>query len=197
MTVYDRVMPNNAYNSLIALTIGMVIVIIFDFIMKLLRAYFIDKTGQQLEQTVNSDIFKKILSHDTEFLNKSQGVAATVREFEGIRDFFTSASMVAFIDLPFMFLFLGIIYMIAGPLAIVPILIVPIVLGVAALTQPLLKRFSQRHLTSQQGKTTILHELLNNVEKNYCGRWFFDKWNSSMKSKVRQVQHQEQYQTLL
>ena len=77
-------------------------------------------------------------------------VAATVREFEGIIDFLP-ASMVAFIDLPFMFL--GIIYMIAGPLAIVPILIVPIVLGVAT-TQPLLKRFSQRHLTAA-GKTTI------------------------------------------
>ena len=47
--------------------------------------------------------------------------------------------MVAFIDLPFMFLFLELIYMIAGPLAIVPILIVPITLGVAALTQPILK----------------------------------------------------------
>ncbi len=188
MTVYDRVMPNNAYNSLIALTIGMVIVIIFDFIMKLLRAYFIDKTGQQLEQTVNSDIFRKILSHDTEFLNKSQGVAATVREFEGIRDFFTSASMVAFIDLPFMFLFLGIIYMIAGPLAIVPILIVPIVLGVAALTQPILKRFSQRHLKSQQGKTTILHELLNNVETVRTiagGKYLHDKWNSSVEEQSK------------
>ncbi len=183
MTVYDRVMPNSAYNSLIALTIGMVIVIIFDFIMKLLRAYFIDKAGQNLEQTVNHDIFKKILSHDTEFLGKTRGVAATVREFEGIRDFFTSASMVAFIDLPFMFLFLGVIYMIAGPLAIVPILIVPITLGVSALTQPILKRFSQRHLSSQQGKTTILHELLNNVETVRTiagGKFLNDKWNSSV-----------------
>ena len=121
-------------------------------------------------------------------LNKSQGVAATVREFEGIRDFFTSASMVAFIDLPFMFLFLGIIYMIAGPLAIVPILIVPIVLGVAALTQPLLKRFSQRHLTSQQGKTTILHELLNNVETVRTiagGKFLHDKWNSSVEEQSK------------
>ena len=187
MTVYDRVMPNNAYNSLIALTIGMVIVIIFDFIMKLLRAYFIDKTGQQLEQTVNSDIFKKILSHDTEFLNKSQGVAATVREFEGIRDFLPLLVWLL-LDLPFMFLFLGIIYMIAGPLAIVPILIVPIVLGVAALTQPLLKRFSQRHLTSQQGKTTILHELLNNVETVRTiagGKFLHDKWNSSVEEQSK------------
>ena len=78
--------------------------------------------------------------------------------------------------------------MIAGPLAIVPILIVPIVLGVAALTQPLLKRFSQRHLTSQQGKTTILHELLNNVETVRTiagGKFLHDKWNSSVEEQSK------------
>ncbi len=188
MTVYDRVMPNSAYSSLIALTIGMAIVIIFDFVMKLLRAYFIDKTGSKLEQTVNNSVFKKILSHDTEFLGKTRGVAAIVREFEGVRDFFTSASMVAFIDLPFMFLFLGVIYMIAGPLAIVPILVVPIVLGVAAITQPILKKYGQRHLTSQQSKTTILHELLNNVETVRTiagGKFLQDKWNASVEDQSK------------
>lgn len=188
MTVYDRVMPNSAYSSLIALTIGMAIVIIFDFVMKVLRAYFIDKTGSKLEQTVNNSVFEKILSHDTEFLGKTRGVAAVVREFEGVRDFFTSASMVAFIDLPFMFLFLGVIYMIAGPLAIVPILVVPIVLGVAAITQPILKKYGQRHLASQQGKTTILHELLNNVETVRTiagGKFLQDKWNASVEDQSK------------
>lgn len=183
MTVYDRVMPNNAYSSLIALTVGMAIVIIFDFITKILRAHFIDKTGTQLEQTINSSIFKKILSHDTEFLSKTRGVSAIVREFEGVRDFFTSASMVAFIDLPFMFLFLGVIYMIAGPLAIVPILIVPLTLGVSAITQPILKRYSERNLTSQQGKTTILHELLSNVETVRTvagGKFLHNRWDKSV-----------------
>ena len=78
-------------------------------------------------------------------LGKTRGVAHTVREFEGVRDFFTSASMVAFIDLPFMFLFLFVIYMIAGPLAIVPILIVPLILGVSALIQPFIKSFSDKN----------------------------------------------------
>lgn len=188
MTVYDKVMPNSAYSSLIALTIGMAIVIIFDFIMKLLRAHFIDKTGSQLEQTINDSVFKKILSHDTEFLGKTRGVAAIVREFEGVRDFFTSASMCAFIDLPFMFLFLGVIYMIAGPLAIVPILVVPLTLGVSAITQPILKRYSERNLNSQQGKTTILHELLGNVETVRTvagGKFLHNKWNTSVEEQSK------------
>ena len=183
MTVYDRVMPNSAYNTLIALTIGMSVVIIFDFIIKLLRSYFVDMAGNSMEKDINNSLFSKITSHDSEFLSKSSGVAHTVREFEGVRDFFTSASMVAFIDLPFMFLFLFVIYAIAGPLAIVPILIVPLVLGVSAIIQPILKRFSDKNLVNQQGKMVILHELLNNVETVRTvagGKFLHNKWNSSV-----------------
>ena len=183
MTVYDRVMPNSAYNTLIALTIGMSVVITFDFIIKLLRSYFVDMAGNSMEKDINNSLFSKITSHDSEFLSKSSGVAHTVREFEGVRDFFTSASMVAFIDLPFMFLFLIVIYAIAGPLSIVPILIVPLVLGVSAIIQPILKRFSDKNLVNQQGKMVILHELLNNVETVRTvagGKFLHNKWNSSV-----------------
>ncbi|MEC7890284.1 MAG: ABC transporter transmembrane domain-containing protein, partial [Pseudomonadota bacterium] len=183
MTVYDRVMPNSAYNTLIALTIGMAVVIVFDFVVKLLRAYFVDMAGNNLEKTINSSLFSKITSHDSEFLSKTSGVAHVVREFEGVRDFFTSASMVAFIDLPFMFLFLFVIYSIAGPLAIVPILIVPLVLGVSAIIQPILKKYSDKNLQNQQSKMIVLHELLNNVEsvRTIAGGGFLhNKWNDSV-----------------
>ncbi len=183
MTVYDRVMPNSAYNTLIALTVGMAVVIVFDFVVKLLRAYFVDMAGNNLEKTINSSLFSKITSHDSEFLSKTSGVAHVVREFEGVRDFFTSASMVAFIDLPFMFLFLFVIYSIAGPLAIVPILIVPLVLGVSAIIQPILKKYSDKNLQNQQSKMIVLHELLNNVEsvRTIAGGGFLhNKWNDSV-----------------
>ena len=188
MTVYDRVMPNSAIDTLIALTIGMAVVIIFDFIIKLLRGYFVDIAGNNLETNINSSLFKKITSHDSEFLGKTRGVAHTVREFEGVRDFFTSASMVAFIDLPFMFLFLFVIYMIAGPLAIVPILIVPLILGVSALIQPLIKSFSDKNLKNQQNKMIVLHELLNNVETVRTvagGKFLSNKWNDSVENQSK------------
>ena len=190
MTVYDRVMPNSnsAYNTLIALTIGMAIVIIFDFLVKLLRSYFVDMAGNDMEKNINSSLFKKITSHDSEFLGKTSGVAHIVREFEGVRDFFTSASMVAFIDLPFMFLFLFVIYAIAGPLALVPVLIVPLVLVVSAIIQPILKRFSDQNLQNQQGKMTVLHELLNNVETVRTiagGKYLNEKWDQSVDDQSR------------
>jgi len=183
MTVYDRVMPNNAMTTLVALTIGMAVIILFDFITKLLRTFFIDIAGKKIDQNVSDILFKKITSHDQEFLNQKTGVAHTVREFEGVRDFFTSASMVAFIDLPFMFLFLFIIYLIAGPLAFVPILIVPLVLGVSALVQPILKKYSNKNLETQQSKMSTLMELINNVETvrtSAGGKFLNDNWNKSV-----------------
>lgn len=185
MTVYDRVMPNNAITTLIALTIGMAIVIIFDFIVKLLRAHFIDIAGSKMEKTICDLLFSKITSHDEKFLSRSSGVAHTVREFEGVRDFFTSASMVAFIDLPFMFIFLFVIYLIAGPLAVVPILIVPLVLGVSALIQPILKRYSEKNLTTQQSKMSTLVELIGNLETVRTvagGKFLHDRWNESVET---------------
>ena len=113
-----------------------------------------------------------------------------VREFEGVRDFFTSASMVAFIDLPFMFLFLFVIYSIAGPLAIVPILIVPLVLGVSAIIQPILKKYSDKNLQNQQSKMIVLHELLNNVEsvRTIAGGGFLhNKWNDSVEKQSKEA----------
>ena len=110
MTVYDRVLPNSAMESLIALTIGIAIVIIFDFVLKMLRGYFIDIAGIQLEEEVNERLFGKIVGHDPRILGSGSSVIQTVREFEGVRDFFTSASLAIFLDLPFMFIFVGVIW---------------------------------------------------------------------------------------
>ena len=78
ITVYDRVLPNNALDSLIALTIGVAIVIIFDFLLKLLRSYFTDLAGSQLDKVVSDKIFRKISSHDSEVIGSPAAVASTV-----------------------------------------------------------------------------------------------------------------------
>ena len=83
MTVYDRVVPNNAFESLIALTIGLVIVLIFDFVLKLLRAYFVDVAGARIDRDIGKAIFKQILAMRFD-LGKSStgGLAGLVREIE-------------------------------------------------------------------------------------------------------------------
>ena len=190
MTVYDRVIPNNAIDSLIALTIGVGIVLIFDFILKMLRSYFTDLAGAELDRVVSDKIFKKIISHDNDVLGSPSAVATSVREFEGVREFFSSASLVAIIDTPFMLLFLAIIASIGGWLAIVPILIVPLVIIVAASVQPLIKKYSKVTSGLAKNKMSTLLELLNNIEavRTVAGGGFLEKrWKETVNTSSLQM----------
>ena len=180
MTVYDKVVPNSAYSSLVALTIGMVIVHIFDFIMKMLRGYFTDIAGQKLDDVVAGKLYDKISSHDSSIVGKSSsGIITTIREFEIFRDFFTSSSLVIFIDIPFMILFIIVLWFIGGVVALVPTLIAPFVILVIFLIQPNLKKISEKEMGTKQSKLGVLTELLNNHEtiktitggKFLRGRW--------------------------
>lgn len=183
MTVYDRVLPNNAMNSLLALTIGMMVVIFFDFILKTIRSYFSDVASKNLDQNVSEKLINKLLSHDDKIIESPAEVTSSVREFDSVREFFTSASLMALVDIPFMFLFLGVIYSIAGPLALVPILIVPLVLLCSYLVQPILKRFSEKDLILRQGKARVLSELTQNLEsvRTVAGGKFLKKrWTDSV-----------------
>jgi len=165
MVVYDRVIPNGAFSSLYALTIGMVIVLLFDFILRNLRAWFIDFAGFQIDRTVGKDIYESVLSS---YSSKNQvsvgGLANTIKDFDLVKEFFTSASMALVIDLPFILLFIGVIYLIAGPLAAVPLVMVPLVIGVGFLVQPVLNRISETLLSNTKSKHSVVVESLSGLE---------------------------------
>ena len=107
MVVYDRIIPNNAISSsLISIAIGVVFIISMDFAMKMLRSYFLDRAGKEIEQSSSSEIFQKIINFDVSKTPKSSGVlVSTVREFETVREFFNSASLALLVDIPFILLF--------------------------------------------------------------------------------------------
>jgi len=165
MVVYDRVLPNEAIESLIALTIGVGIALIFDFLIKSLRAGFIDRAGQRADMVMGRRIFDQILDMQLRSRKGSTGaMASTLREFETLRDFFTSATLVAVVDLPFIVLFIGVIYLIGGPLAIVPAIAVPFVLIVGIAVQPILARLAEKSFADGQSKQGVLVETLSGLE---------------------------------
>ncbi|MBR3371794.1 MAG: type I secretion system permease/ATPase [Rhodobacteraceae bacterium] len=165
MVVYDRVLPNEAIESLIALTVGVGIALLFDFLIKSLRAGFIDRAGQRADMVMGRRIFDQILDLQMRARKGSTGaLASTLREFETLRDFFTSATLVAVVDLPFILLFVGVIYLIGGPLAIVPALAVPFVLIVGIAVQPILSRLAEKSFADGQSKQGVLVETLAGLE---------------------------------
>ena len=165
MVVYDRVVPNQAIESLIALTIGVFIALGFDFLIKSVRANFIDKAGKKADARMSRLIFDQLMTMNLASKSaKSGALASTVREFESLRDFFTSATLVAVVDLPFVFLFIYIIYLIGGPLAYVPLAAVPIVIITGLFVQPFLAKISVESMESGMTKQGVLVETLNGLE---------------------------------
>ena len=165
MVVYDRVVPNEAIESLIALTIGVLIALGFDFIIKTLRAQFVDKAGKRADARMSRLIFDKILSMKLDSgRQKSGAMASIVREFDTLREFFTSATLVAIVDLPFIFFFIWIISLIAGPLALVPLIAVPLVIAAGLVIQPFLARIAEGSMQSNMSKQAVLVETLNGLE---------------------------------
>jgi ATP-binding cassette subfamily C protein LapB len=165
MTVYDRVVPNNATSSLVALTIGLGIVIIFDFILKMLRAYFVDHAGAQIDRDIGESVFERLLKMRLELKKGSTGaLAGMMRELEALRDFFASATLTAVVDVPFILLTLLIVWIIGGPVVIVPAIMVPFVIMIGWLTHPAMERLSARAMGEGLLKQSVLVEAIGGLE---------------------------------
>jgi len=165
MTVYDRIIPNGAFESLIALSIGVIIALGFDFLIKSLRAKFIDIASKRADLEISRRLFDRILTlTPSEQRQKTGAMAGTIREFETLREFFNSSTLVILIDLPFVFFFIYVIYLIAGPLAYVPLLAVPLVIIVGLGIQPFLARITKGSVESGMNKQAVLVETLNGLE---------------------------------
>ena len=165
MTVYDRIIPNGAFESLIALSIGVVIALGFDFLIKSLRASFIDVASKRADLVISRRLFDRILTlTPAEQRQKTGAMAGTIREFETLREFFNSSTLVILIDLPFVFFFIYVIYLIAGPLAYVPLVAVPLVILVGLGIQPFLARITKGSVESGMNKQAVLVETLNGLE---------------------------------
>jgi ATP-binding cassette, subfamily C, bacterial LapB len=165
MNVYDRVVPNNAIDTLTVLAIGVLTVFVFDFTLKMLRGYFIDIAGKKSDVLLSSMIFEQMMGIKMEVRPESVGnFANNMQQFDSFRDFFTSTTISALIDLPFVLFVLVIVYLIGGPVVYVPVIAVPIVLLVGLLIQRPLNRIVKESYRYSGQKHAMLIESLAGVE---------------------------------
>ena len=164
MVVYDRVIPNNAIESLMALTVGILVIVVFDFSMKVLRGLYTDKASAMVDIDVSENLFERI-SRNEQLINQPTGmVSAVVKEFDLLKDFIASASFVAFVDLPFIFLFIFVLYTIGGPVAAVPAVIVVVVIIAGLIIQPVIRKLSFNAAQDGQSKQSVIVEVLAGME---------------------------------
>ncbi|OGB22121.1 MAG: ABC transporter [Burkholderiales bacterium RIFCSPLOWO2_02_FULL_57_36] len=128
MTVYDRVVPNRAEETLWVLTIGVLLMMVFDTVLRVLRAYILDTAGKRIDVTLSANIMGRVLGLKMADRPASVGsFAANLRAFESVRDFVASASITTLVDIPFVLVFLGVIGWIS------PWLLIPVVLCIVSL----------------------------------------------------------------
>ena len=165
MNVYDRVVPNNALDSLWVLALGVTTVFAFEFVMRNIRTYFVDVAGKNADVIIASRLLQQLMSMKLANKGPSTGAMANnLREFESLREFFTSGTVVALVDLPFIILFLGIIWLIAGPVAFIPLAAVPAVILVGALLQVPLRRVIEKTYREATQKHALLVETIDGLE---------------------------------
>lgn len=165
MNVYDRVIPNNAQETLMVFTIGIVFVYVLDFFLKITRGYLLELAGKKSDIIMSSIIFEKVL--DLKMAQHPQSVgsfASNLKDFESVRSFLTTATMTAVIDLPFAIIFLFVIYYIGNYLVLVPMAtMVLILLYALIIRKPLEKSIESSHEAGAK-KNSILIETLQNIE---------------------------------
>lgn len=195
MNVYDRVVPNEAYITLWTLAVGVILAILMEFFGRNIRAYLIDVAGKKADLVIGSQLFNHAMSIRMEHKPSSAGTFANqLREYESIRDFASSATLVTISDLPFVLLFVFIIALIGGPLALVSLAAIPIILLISLAIQWPLSKIMQENLREGSLKQGILIESIEGMEtlKSVGGEGFMQRrWEkysaqtsaTSMKSK--------------
>jgi ATP-binding cassette, subfamily C, bacterial LapB len=140
-------------------------VFVFEFIMRNLRTYFVDVAGKNADVIIASRLLEQLMSMKLASKGPSTGAMANnLREFESLREFFTSGTLVALVDLPFIFLFVGVIFLISGPIAFIPLIAVPLVILVGIILQfPLRTVIERTHRESTQ-KHALLVETIDGLE---------------------------------
>ena len=165
MNVYDRVLPNKAIDTLWVLLSGIVFVLIFDFILKLIRAYFIEQAGKRADIRMSSKIFDQLLNIKLDSKPASTGMfVSRLQSFESVREFFTTATITAFVDLPFVILFIFIIFYVGGPIGYISVATMFIAMIFAWFMQKPIKKNILNSAKEDQIKQTVLTETVTGLE---------------------------------
>ncbi len=161
LNVYDQVIPNFAQETLVVLTTGVLVALVFDFLLKTVRTYILERVAARVGSDYDGKLMERMLLVDGEQLRLSVGERANLfRELQGIREFYASKLIPTAVDLPFFVLFMAVIYMISPVLTVVPAVGAIVIIGLNAAIQIPINRATANYFASMQKKSTLLLETL-------------------------------------
>ncbi len=165
LQVYDRVIPTQAHSTLVALTIGVAIAVLFEYVLKQVRSLMVDRGCKAIEEELSDVFFGRMLDIRMEARPRAVGsFAAQVRQFELVRNFMTSSTVFLIADLPFSLLFVAVIGIIGGPLAALPLLLLPVVIASSVWLNWRMRKLTQSQLKTARHKNGLLVDVIDGIE---------------------------------
>ncbi len=181
MQVYDRVVPTGALDTLWVLAIGAALAIILEWTIRVARVGLLESAGQRLDRQIGRSLFARALSIRMANLSPSPGTLVTqLREFESVREFFTSATTAVLSDLPFVCFFVAVIAFIGGGLALVPVAAMILLILPVLILQPYMSKLAGESLRESAHKNGLLWESfsgIENVKSSGAERWLESLWS--------------------
>jgi ATP-binding cassette subfamily C protein LapB len=190
MNVYDKVVPNDAIETLWVLAAGIVTVYLFDTLLRFVRTYLLEIAGKKSDIIMSSILFSQVLNLKmSEWPSSIGAFASQLREFESIRNFFTAATLATLVDLPFAVIFLLVIYYIGGPMIAVPLIIIGLLLLYSFILVKPLKASVEATYEATASKNAHLIETLHSIKSvkalgasNYS-QWVWEESSGTIASK--------------
>lgn len=211
MNVYDRVVPNLAFDTLWVLAVGMLLVLILDFALKETRSYLLELAAKKADILLSSEVFSKVINLELSSRPQSVGAfARNVQEFDSIREFITSATVAAFVDVPFAALIITIIFIVTGPMALIPVAVIILMVAYSLYMKHKIRIEVEKGARFSMQKNAHLIETLvgsesikiNSAESQFQGKWeelvgHISDWNLGIKRYSSRVSSMTAFYTQL
>ena len=182
MQVYDRVVPTQGFSTLWVLTVGVLMAIVLELMMRQVRNRLVENACKAIDEELSGVFFGHALAIRMDQRPRTVGTfAAQIRHFEMVRNFMTSSTLFIFADAPFALMFVVVIAMIAGPVAVVPLIFIPISILAGLAFRSKLAKLTELHMQESNRKNGLLIEAIDGIEsvKAAGAEWkMLDRWRA-------------------
>ncbi len=182
MQVYDRVVPTQGFSTLWVLTVGVLMAIVLELVMRQVRNRLVENACKAIDEELSGVFFGHALAIRMDQRPRTVGTfAAQIRHFEMVRNFMTSSTLFIFADAPFALMFVVVIAMIAGPVAVVPLVFIPISILAGLAFRSKLAKLTELHMQESNRKNGLLIEAIDGIEsvKAAGAEWkMLDRWRA-------------------
>lgn len=178
MNVYDRVVPSRTLSTLWVMSIGVLLAYLFDYVLRHVRGRYVESACREIDNELSAVFFDKMLSIRMDKRPATIGTfASQMRQFESVRNFLTSTTMFVIADAPFALLFIGVIAMIAGWIAIIPLLLFPLTIAVSMFSNRKFTKLAEERVKENNQRNGLLVEVISGIEsvKAAQGGWKFSR----------------------